>query len=214
MHCPSSSPYSFGFTAGGLGLSYSQALAGLFNELGDWRAVREAALEGNVLLQARKASRIRIEREFRQRLQTLTPDQLRLLGDGGNDTGRPLALLAAFKRYPVIFDFCVLTLREKLLVFDPQLRNSDLDNFFTSVEPTHPEMTGLTDSTFDKIRQVLIRILAEGGILSGTDSPAIAPVPLSPEAARAIAADSPFYLQGYLIDEAEVALYADIPKHD
>ena len=214
MEIPSRDAYSFGFTAGGLGLPYCQSLARLYLELGDWKAVREEALRSNALRQGRNASSKRVEREFRLRIQTLTGEQLEILAEGSSDAARSLALLAAFKRYPVIFDFCALKLKSKLLVFDTDVRPSDLDNFFAEVEPHHPEIDDLTDSTLAKVRQVMLRILAEGGILSGTDSPAIVPVPLSPEAARVIAADSPFYLQGYLIDEAEVALYADIPKHD
>jgi hypothetical protein len=206
---PSRDPYSFGFTAGGLGLIYCQALAGLYLESGDWQQVRREALATNALRQGRSASSVRVEREFRQRVASLTQPQIRLLAEGSSDVARPLALLAAFKRYPVIFDFCVLSLQPKLTVFDTAVRPSDLENFFAEVEPRHPEVLKLTDSTQAKIRQVLVRILAEGGILSGTDKPVIDPVPLVPEVARVVSAESPAYLRGFLVDAAELLLYSE-----
>ena len=209
MEIPSQSPYSFGFTAGGLGLVYCQVLAGLYLELGDWQKVRTVALSTNALRQGRSASSVRVEREFRQRVATLTPDQMRLLAEGSGDVTRPLALLAAFKRYPVILDFCVLTLQPKLTVFDIAVRPSDLENFFAEVEPRHPEVSEMTDSTQAKIRQVLVRILAEGGILSETENPVIDPIPLVPEVARVISTDSPAYLRGFLVDAAELLIYSD-----
>jgi len=210
MDIPSREPYSFGFTAGGLGLSYCQTLAGLYVELGDWADVRGRALESNALRQGRRASSIRVEREFRQRVQTLSEDQIRLLAEGNSAEARPLALLAVFKRYSVIFDFCVLTLLPKLNVFDSELRPSDLDNFFAEVEPAHPEIAEMTDSTLAKVRQVMIRILAEGGILSDTERPAIAPLPLLPEVARVISDDSPDLLRGFLLDDHSLAACAPL----
>lgn len=207
MLTSSNTPYLFGFTAGGLGASHCQSLARLYVELEDWGEVRREALRTNLFQQAKMVSNQRVELEFRSRLETLTSAQMQLLVESNGDAARSLALLAVFKRYAVIFDFCILKLMPKLTVFDTEVRYSDLVNFFAEVTPGHPEIEKLTDSTLVKVRQVMIKILVDGGILSGTDSPVIAPVPLLPEVARVIAADSPQLLQGYLVDKAEIAIY-------
>ncbi|MEP4076977.1 DUF1819 family protein [Haloferula sp.] len=208
MNSPSIHSYSFGFTAGSLGVGYCQKLAQMREELGSWDDVRKQGLGMNALQQGKKSSSERVEREFRQRVETLSDRQLGLLAHGNSDVARPMALLAAFKRYPVIFDFCVITLKPKLALFDTEVRPSDIERFFTDLEPAHPEIEKLTDSTKAKIRQVLLRILVEAGILSGSAPLVIAPLPLVPEAALAIAEESPSLLKGFLVEDAEIASYA------
>ncbi len=90
------------------------------------------------MLQSRRASLIRVEREFRQRLQTLTDVQLALMADSSGDVARLVALLAAFKHYAFLFDFSCLVLRQKFERHDLALRPSDYENFVASVEPAHP----------------------------------------------------------------------------
>lgn len=60
MEIPSQSPYSFGFTAGGMGLVHCQVLAGLHLELGNWQKVRTEGLPTNALRQGRSAYSVRV----------------------------------------------------------------------------------------------------------------------------------------------------------
>lgn len=184
-----------------------QQLAALFLEVGDWTEVRERALKSNVLQQNRNSSLVRLEREYRMRLQTLTPAQIALLANTSEEqNARPLAMLASFKRYPFIFDFCVLTLRQKIAVFDSEIRPSDFENFLEQVEPYHPEVKGLTDKTMNKIRQRLLKMLADAALTSGTQNPVIQPPLLTHEVTSVIVEESPFILHGFLIPEAEIAV--------
>ena len=78
------------FTTGGLLLRESVQLSALFQQLGDWEAVRAQALQDN-LLQTRKASSAkRWAREVIFRLQQLVPNELDLFTSAGlQDGGAP-----------------------------------------------------------------------------------------------------------------------------
>ena len=175
IDCPSAKPYQFGFTAAALAVGMCRSMAGLYLEKGDWKLVREAVLESNLLQQNRGSSSARMEREIRPRLETMTRLQLQMLADAPDDTARPLAMIGVFKRYPFIYDFCVLSMRPKVAVYDSELRPSDFENFVGEIEARHPEVRKLTSYTRYKVHQVMVRILAEAGILSGTKSPVITP---------------------------------------
>lgn len=201
------STYSFSFTAGGLGLSHCQTLSRLYLQVGDWKSVKKEVYRGNILQQGRQTSISRVELEFRRRLQTLTLDELEMLAEGETDLARSIALLAAFKSYRLIFDFCVLTLRPKVAVFDFEVRPSDIEGFLEHQEAGHPEITQLQPSTLTKLRQNLLKILVDGGILVAGTDPLIQPLPLVPEAGILIGRDSPQYLEAFLLDQSQIALY-------
>jgi hypothetical protein len=204
IKCPSPYPYHFGFTAGALGVAQCQILAALRLKLGSWNAVRKEALAENRLFQTRRSSLVRTEREFRQRLETLTGSQIAILAESSVDVARLFALLAAFKRYGFLFDFCCLGLRPKVERHDFAFRPSDYENFVAVAEPSHPELTALSPSSRAKVRQLTLRILAEGGLLSETRRPVIV-VPNLPQVfSRAVKEDMPSYLVGFLVPDAEI----------
>jgi hypothetical protein len=197
-------PYRLGFTGGALGISQCQILATLKVKLGSWNAVRQEVLAENRLFQARRSSLLRTEREFRQRVQTLTDSQIALLAQSTADVARFFALLAAFKRYAFLFDFCCLGLRPKVERHDFAFRPSDYENFVAVAEPSHPELMALSPSSRAKVRQLTLRILAEGGLLSETRRPIIV-VPNLPQVfSQAVKEDMPSYLVGFLVPDAEI----------
>lgn len=204
LEIPSTQPYRLGFVAGALGVAQCRTLAALWRRHGSWDEVRVEALGQNAMLQSRHASLVRVEREYRQRLQTLTDAQLALLTDATGDTARLIALLAAFKHYAFLFDFCCLVLRQKMQTHDLVLRPSDYEAFVSSADALHPELAQLSPSTRGKIRQVTMRLLAEGGLLSGTRKPMIVRPNLTPDFVRCVIEDEPAYLAGFLVQDGEM----------
>ena len=201
---PTLQPYRLGFTAGALGIAQCRTLAALRRRLGSWDAVRDEVLTQNRLQQARRSSLLRTEREFRQRLGTLTERQLALTEEAGIDIARLVALLAAFKLYAFLFDFSILCLRPKVVRLDLALRPSDYENFLAEVEPSHPELTTLALSSRAKLRQVSLRIFAEGGLLSETRNPTIVRPALPPAFVRCVLEDVPAYLAGFLVPDSDI----------
>jgi hypothetical protein len=190
--------YNLGFTAYGLGATHALALATVYHEVENWDVAKDRAITENVFRQAKSTSVKRLEREFRQRLQTLTRTQLDLLVEYPDEARIPIALLAVFKRYRNIRDFAEDTLLSKYEVMDFEIRPSDYAGFIERMEPAHPELSTLTALSAKKIRQVTFRMLTEGQILSTDDPPRIAPSMLPTSVVLAIREEDPALLRPFI----------------
>ena len=85
-------PYNLGFTAASLRLELARIVAEARAATGDWEAAREHVLTHNALQARSASSAIRMERELRQRLRTLTDEQLRLLISAPTDSAMAMRM--------------------------------------------------------------------------------------------------------------------------
>ncbi len=151
------------------------------------------------------ASSLRMERELRQRLRTLSRGQLELLATAGNDARVCLAWLAAVKRFSFLFEFAAETLRGKVETHDPVLRESDYRRFIEEKTPAHPELQELTESTAGKVRHVLFAMLRETGMLSADQEIGRLLRPLVPHAVeQSIREENPAWLAAFLVPDHEI----------
>jgi len=206
MHLMALEPSSsFSFTAASLRPELVRILAEAYVRLGSWDAAKASVLRSNALQCRSASSAIRLERELRQRVQTLTDDQIRFLATATAEDRAAMAWLGACKRIRFVFDFASEVLREKLAAYDPVLRPSDYEGYFDGKGLLHPELLHLTPTSKSKIRQVLRRMLAEAGILLPGDAWGTVQRPaLSPAAMHLITADDPQWLAGFLVPDFEI----------
>lgn len=154
------------FTTGGLLLRESVQVATLFQQVGDWDAVRTQVLQKN-LLQTRKASSAkRWAREVVFRLQYLIPKELDLLTSAGHQDQASLVWIAICRRFGFIADFMAEVVRERYLALRNDLGYPDFDAFVESKSGQHLELAEISPSTRAKLRQVLFRMLREAHLLS------------------------------------------------
>jgi hypothetical protein len=196
--------YNLSFTAASLRPDLARVIAENFVRLGDWEEAKHDTLATNALQTRARSTGIRIERELRQRLQYLTRDQLELLAAGSSDERAAMTWLAMLKCNAFVFEFASELLRDKLATRDATLRPSDYEAFVGAKTAAHPELQELKETSRVKIRNVLLRMLVEVGILVEGDSLGIVQrVPLSPTVLRVIRADDPALLAGFLFPNAE-----------
>jgi hypothetical protein len=180
-------------------------MAEAFVQTGSWQLAKAKILATNALQCRSASSALRLERELRQRLETLTHDQIHFVVSATADDRAAIAWLAACKRIRFVFDFAVETLREKFAAHDPVLRPSDYEAFFESKRLIYPELAQLTPASKSKIRQVLRRMLAEAGLLIPGEMWGTVQRPaLSPPVVHVITADDPQWLAGFLVPESEI----------
>lgn len=200
--------YNLSFTSASLRPELARIVAECFLTLGDWNLVKERILSTNALQCRSASSAARLERELRQRLGTLTREQMSLLAHATAEDRVFIAWLAACKHSCFAFQFAAEVLRDKMAVHDVVLRPSDYESYFENKSLAHPELAGLTNSSKRKIRQVLLRMLAEAGFLTGGAVKGEIQRPnLSPAVVRVIIADKPKWLAGFLVPEAEISRY-------
>lgn len=142
--------------------------------------------------------------ELKKRLGTLTLDQLSLLVHGDLRSQKQLALLAVCKAYPFIRDFILEVVREKALVFDMQLTDGEYLTFARRKTDLHPELEYVTPITLNKMRQVVIKVLAQSGLVDNVRSKVIQQQVLAPDLVRCIRADSPDWLKLYLVKDRDI----------
>jgi hypothetical protein len=198
-------PYNLGFTAASLRPELSRIIAEQYLAAGDWTAAKVRVISSNALQSRNALSSVRLERELRQRLQRLTDDQLRLLAEAPAEDRAAIAWLAAVKHIEFAFDFAAEVMRDKLASHDPVLRPSDYEDFVEAKSALHPELAQLKETSRKKIRQVLLRMLAEAGLLrAGAALGEIQRPVLSPAVTRVIQADSPRWFAAFLVPDAEI----------
>ena len=198
--------YNLSFTTASLRPELARIVAEYFLRLRDW-ATTKAELRADNALQCRSANAKRnVEREMRTRVQLLTDAQLRILAAAPADDRSAMAWLAMCKRSGFVMDFAVEVLCPKLAAHDPELRRSDYEAFFEGKCPTHPELVALTVESRAKIRQSLLRMLVEAGLLiKGKPIGKLQRPVLSPQVVRAIEADSPSWFAGLLVPAEQQA---------
>jgi hypothetical protein len=197
-------PYSFSFLTGALYLPESLAVAGLARTRPDWAEVLHLASEDNLLKQRKDASRTRLLREIRYRLQQLSREELVFLCEASARDQRQLLFVAICRRFRFIREFIEEVVRPKLMTFNIQLYPADFARFFDRKASESPEVDKLTAKSIAKIKQVLVRMLAEAGLLDSTASQRIVrPVP-SKELFTLIARTDPLNLRCLLLSDADI----------
>ncbi len=107
--------YNLGFTAASLRPELARIIAEHYLAACDWSEAKRRVLAANALQCRSAASAIRLERELRQRLQTLNHEQIELLAHGTAEDRAAIAWLAACKHTPFVFDFATEVLRDPRL---------------------------------------------------------------------------------------------------
>jgi BrxA len=200
-----SSGYNLSFTAASLRPELARLVAEAYLAVGDWELAKERVLASNALQCRTVLGAERQERELRRRLMWLTADQIALLTKATAEDRAALAWLAAVKHIQFAFEFATEVLREKLAVHDPILRHSDYETYVDLKALTHPQITELSGASKYKIRQVLLRMLREAGLLGKGSAPGtiLRPV-LSPAVVDVIRKDDARWLAGFLVPDTEI----------
>jgi hypothetical protein len=176
-----------------------------FLKTGSWEKTKEIVLATNELQCRTATSALRLEREIRQRLQTLGQQQIELLVKSGADIRISLAWLAAVKHSSFLLDFAADTLRSKIERHDYVLRESDYRRFIEEKTPSHPELLKLSASTSGKVRRVLFAMLREAGILSKGEEIGSLQRPAIPhEVELSIRRENPAWFAAYLVPDSEI----------
>ncbi len=205
LSVPPDQPISFSFVAASLRPEMLRVIAEAYLRTGSWNAAKTDVLASNALQSRSRASAIRMERELRQRLVRLTPDEIDLAANGNAEERTAVAWLAALKCSSYIFAFATDVLRGKISSLDPILRGSDYEAFFENQSAIHPEILDLTPASRTKVRTIVLTMVREAGIGERHGRDLRIQRPLVPPSVRsAISQDSPHWLAGFLVSDTEI----------
>lgn len=153
--------YSISFTTCSIRKIETLKLVALYNENPDWNTVRRICLRDNVLQQRTDRSAKRLYRELTSRLKCLSVAEMNLLHSGSEGEKNLLLWLATCRRYDFIYDFAVEVLRELVLNLQMYIDPVHFDSFWMSKSIIDEKLESVADSTKNKARQVLFKMLHE-----------------------------------------------------
>jgi len=197
------SKYILSFTAASLRLNemVKVALAAEYNGTPDLNVVKES---GVVFGSVKNRTTDREFREIRKRLEKLNPEQKNILIHGDLVSQKQIAFLAVCKHYAFIRDFTIEVVRDKVLVFDYQLHESDYNSFINSKILLHPELEEFSESTRKKAKQVMFRILEQAGVINNAVEKTIQPQILQQDVINAIVKEDPVWLKIFMMSERDI----------
>jgi hypothetical protein len=197
------SKYILSFTAASLRLNEMVKVAktAFDNDITNLHEVRES---GVVFNSVKTRTSDREFREIRKRLEYLTPSQMDILINGDLISQKQIAFLAVCKRYDFIRDFAIDVIRDKVLVYDYKINESDYKSFINNRVHVHPELEDYNDSTLKKAKQVLFHILEQAGIISTAVEKTIQPQLIQSNVLSVIANDDPAWLKIFMMPEKDI----------
>lgn len=151
----------------------------------------------------------RMVSEFKKRIDNLTRNQQLLFIEGDFSTQKHLAFLSACKTYSILRDFVIEVVREKFLIMDFNLTDTDYLSFIRRKEVDHDELAELTDLTQGKIKQVIFKILEQGGIIESVKSKEIQLQILERKTKRVIVDDNPEWLKIFLMSDSDIQSFVN-----
>ena len=197
----SSRRFALSFTTGALLAREGALLVPVYVEMRDWEQVRDQAVEGNLLQARTYRTGVRLVRETVKRLSALTDDEIELLLEATGPERAHLMWAAACRRYELIGDFAEEVLRERFLILASTLGHEDFDSFIRTKALWHEELAAIKDSTLQKLRSNVFKMLQEAELLSKAGY--IMPAVLSERVVAVLRARTPSDLRFFPTQQTE-----------
>ena len=157
--------YKFSFTAVGLSPVAMQTIAGMFRECGSWEAVYEKVVRENTLSCRTESSVKKITREFVNRLRTFESEEVTRFAENRPGERGIFAWLACCRHYELLGDFAIEALHEAYISGQKTYTHADYEKFINSKLTMHPELDAISDLTYNKVREIIFKMMVEAGFL-------------------------------------------------
>lgn len=103
-------------------------------------------------------------------------DLVEAVASQSSETAKQICLYAMMKQYRLVWDFMITVIGEKYRMQNFSFSQMDVNVFFMQLQEQDDYVAGWSESTMKKIRQVLIRVLAENEYLDDIKADHINPV--------------------------------------
>ena len=124
-----------------------------------------------------------------RRLEGLKDDSLvQMIATQPADVAKQICLYAMMEQYRLVWDFMITVIGEKYKNFDMSFGKMDLNLFFMRLQEQDDWVATWTDSTINKLKQIIKKILIENQYLNDANADHINPVLISYELENAIRA--------------------------
>lgn len=200
------SDYTLSFTAASLMSFETEQIAQLYSIHNDWKIVQNLVVDENIMQKGTISTRKREFAEIKKRLGDISSGELDFILDATTDELKLYCLYLCAKSYRLIFEFIVEVIREKYLMFDYAILNSDYVRFIESKTASSQKLQKITEKTQYKIKQVIFRILEQSTLIDSAKSKNIQKPYISTELEKAVATNNPKYLALFLYPNSDIQM--------
>ncbi len=103
-----------------------------------------------------------------------------------SDVAKQICLYAMMRQYRLVWDFMLTVIGEKYRLLDSSFSRMDVEVFFMRLREQDDWVATWSDTTVNKVRQVLTKMLIENEYLDSMDADHLNPVLISPVLENAI----------------------------
>ena len=107
-------------------------------------------------------------------------DLVEAVASQSSETAKQICMYAMMKRYRLVWDFMITVIGGKYRMQNFSFSQMDVNVFFMQLQEQDDYVAGWSESTVKKIRQILVRVLAENAYLDDIKADHINPVWLNP----------------------------------
>ena len=186
-------------------LNEALKVAEVYLQVGDWKDTAIRVEKDNLLQRNTVSSLKRVYWEVQRRLKTLSDEEIAfLLQTTLLEDQKQMIFISICRFYGFIRDFVLQILRQDYFSMKTILRDSDYLRFIEDISLTHPEYGRLSEKTRKKVKQVLLRLLVEVGLISSLHEGTILPLIVSPDLQKIIANNNPVELALFLYTDSQI----------
>lgn len=157
--------YSAGLTGEPFLFNETRALASFLVTGEDIDLLRKRNLAENLIMHKKLSSLQRVTSPIFRRLSIISPITMQILANGDVDLAKLILLVAISKTDRLVRDFITDVYADKLAVKATKIEKSDIERYFESVYEQEPYLRDRTEQTKAKLKQQLMKILAEAGLV-------------------------------------------------
>ena len=175
--------YLLSFTACPMRRPECVTIARSYLDLRDWKAVRSAIDNDDILMIRSLSSRKRIGLELCKRMRRLSEEELQILADCGDSAQESnMCWVAICRTYEFVRDFLDNVISARWSDGLGDLPQGAYEGFFSEASLTHPELETLSEGTRQRLRNQLFQMLREVGFINadGALLPYLVPFALEP----------------------------------
>lgn len=187
-------PYKASFTREQFLFHEMRVIAGLMlNDFSDDEII-DQVYESNLFQYPTEKSVRRMARNCLKRIHLLNDNILiDIIANGASGSAKQVCLYAMMNQYRVIYEFMVNVIGEKYRIKDFSFSKKDINVFFSRLQEQSDVVASWSDSTIQKLKQVLLKMLVDTEYLDNTKS----------ERLNTVLID--FDLKNILIDKRDIA---------
>jgi len=160
--------YNFSITKGSIYFRETKAIVETYVQIKDWEGVFESVKEHEVFRGVKLPTFKTKFPLIKNRIETLPVDLIEQ--DFDDDEWLLVFYIACCEYHEYLKDLVLDLIYEKYLILQPQLTEDDYRSFLFNKMDEQPELEAVTTNTLYKIRQVVMLILADAGVLDSTKS--------------------------------------------